>query len=94
MVQKRYQAPAFPDEGDTGSFCGAVRIYRAVSAGTDLSAGSEEQHQPVLPYADNGVSVYSVGLCVALLFREGTDTEGAPAVPVDAGMPGEHPGRG
>lgn len=94
MVQEQHQAPAVPATGDAGGIPGAFCVYRAVCACTCTSAGNEEQCQPVLPYAGHVMDEHPADMRMDRILPKTTGRQGEPPIPVDADMPGEHPGRG
>lgn len=94
MVQEQHQAPAVPATGDAGGIPGAFCVYRAVCACTCISAGDEEQCQPVLPHAGHVMDEYPADMRMDRILPKTAGRQGEPPIPVDADMPGEHTGRG
>ena len=94
MVQEQHQAPAVPATGDAGGISGAFCVYCIVYAYTRISAGDEEQYQPVLSYADHVMDEHPADMRMDRILPKTAGRQGEPPLPVDADMPGEHPGRG
>lgn len=94
MVQEQHQAPAVPATGDAGGIPGAFCVYRVVCAYTRISAGDEEQYQPVLPYAGHVMDEHPADMRMDRILPKAAGRQGEPPIPVGADMPGEHPGRG
>lgn len=94
MVQEQHQAPAVPATGDAGGIPGAFCVHRAVCAYTRISAGDEEQYQPVLPYAGHFMDEHPADMRMDRILPKAAGRQGEPPIPVDADMPGEYTGRG
>ena len=94
MVQEQHQAPAVPATGDAGGIPGAFCVYRAVCACTCISAGNEEQCQPVLPYAGHVMDEHLADMRMDCILPNAADEQSEPLLPMGADMPREHTGRG
>ena len=74
MVQEQHQAPAVPATGDAGGIPGAFCVYRVVYAYTRISAGDEEQYQPVLPYAGHVMDEHPADMRMDRILPKATAT--------------------